>query len=166
MREEWSFAAWALCRNLGCRQDRTGVRLTLRQWRHCPHLTCCGYKACMWASWVPITDISGLHVSDFLHGVPCWTPVRWQQPGVKVTDLTGQIPADMELHLLAVACLLFGRIMMTHQTVHSMCYYSFFFFFYNSIHTCPDCHHVSGTEGDMPGVRRLFDARHWHLDLL
>ncbi|XP_036976540.1 uncharacterized protein si:ch211-215c18.3 [Acanthopagrus latus] len=24
----------------------------------------------------------------------------------------------MELHLLAVACLLFGRIMMTHQTVH------------------------------------------------
>lgn len=129
MREEWSFAAWALCRNLGCRQDRTGARLTLRQWRHCPHLTCYGYKACMWASWVPITDISGLHVSDFLHGVPCWTPVRWQQPGVKVTDLTGQIPADMELHLLAVACLLFGRIMMTHQTVHSMCYYSFFFFF-------------------------------------
>lgn len=51
------------------------------------------------------------------HDVPCWT-----LPGaVKVIDPFRLIlPIAMELHLFATACLLFGRIMMTHQT-HSMC---------------------------------------------
>lgn len=40
---------------------------------------------------------------------------------MKVIDLIGQILVSMELHLIATACLLFARIMITHQTTHSMC---------------------------------------------
>ncbi|KAF3705957.1 hypothetical protein EXN66_Car021648 [Channa argus] len=39
-----------------------------------------------------------------------------QQRGVNVIDLIGETPIAMELQLFATACVLFGRVIITHQT--------------------------------------------------